>query len=61
MEETLRQLGEIALGSIPTILLFLIVYTSYRFLVHNPLEKILAERHQRCDRPVQRYPERRHG
>jgi F-type H+-transporting ATPase subunit b len=44
MEETLRQLGGLLLGSIPTIVLFLILYLAYRTLVHTPLEKILAER-----------------
>ena len=49
MEETLRQLGGLVLGSIPTIILFVLLYLAYRFLVHNPLEKILAERHQRTE------------
>lgn len=54
MQETLRQLGEIALGSIPTIIIFTIVYGCYRALVHNPLAKVLAERYERTEGAVQR-------
>src|SRR5512133_2001184 len=54
MEETLRQLGEIALGSIPTIILFLIVYAAYRFLVHKPLAKVLGERYERSEGAIQK-------
>lgn len=54
MEETLRQLGEIALGSIPTIILFLIVYAAYRFLVHKPMAKVLADRFDRTEGAVQK-------
>ena len=54
MEETLRQLGEIALGSIPTILIFLIVYAAYRLLVHQPLAKVLKERYERTEGAVQK-------
>ena len=54
MEETLRQLGEIALDSIPTILIFLIVYAAYRVLVHKPLAKVLSERYQRTEGAVQK-------
>ncbi|MFB3812940.1 MAG: hypothetical protein ACE14L_02425 [Terriglobales bacterium] len=49
MEETLRQLGGLLLGSVPTIVLFLILYVSYRVLVHAPLEKVLAERRSRTE------------
>ncbi len=53
MEETLRQLGEIALGSIPTIIVFLIVYTAYRVIVHKPMTKVLADRYERTEGAVQ--------
>ena len=49
MEETLRQLGGLLLGSIPTIVLFLILLAAYRVLVHAPLEKLLAERRARTE------------
>ncbi len=45
MEETLRQLGELLLGSIPTIVLFVITYFAYRTIVHQKLEKVLEERY----------------
>ncbi len=47
MEKILRQLGELLLGSIPTIILFWLLYGAYRVLVHRPLERVLAERHSR--------------
>ena len=44
MDQTLRQLGELALGAIPTIVLFLFVWVFYRLIVHNPLARALTER-----------------
>jgi F-type H+-transporting ATPase subunit b len=49
MEETLRQLSDLLLRSIPTIVLFLIVYAGYHFLVHRPLVRTLLERHDRTE------------
>jgi F-type H+-transporting ATPase subunit b len=54
MDETLRQLGEIALSSIPTIIIFMIVYACYRMIVHKPLAKVLQERYERTEGAVQR-------
>jgi F-type H+-transporting ATPase subunit b len=45
MDETLRQLGGLLLGSVPTIVLFLITFISYRFIVHGKLEQVLKERY----------------
>ena len=39
MEETLRQLGGLLLGAIPTIVLFVILFAAYRALVHKPLQR----------------------
>ncbi len=44
MEETLRQLGGLLLGAIPTVVLFLVLFASYRILVHKPLVRVLGER-----------------
>ena len=44
MDETLRQLGELLLGSVPTIILFALLYLLYTLIVHKPLTKVLAER-----------------
>ena len=54
MEETLRQLGGLLLGSIPTIVLLLVLFVSYRALVHVPLTKILAERRSRTEGALQK-------
>lgn len=53
MDETLRQLGELLLRSIPTIIFFLLLFVTYRFLVHNPLEHVLAERHARTEGAIE--------
>jgi F-type H+-transporting ATPase subunit b len=53
MDETLRQLGELLLGAIPTIVFFLVLFVAYRFLVHNPLEHVLSERHARTEGAVE--------
>ena len=44
MDDTIRQLGELALGAIPTIVLFVFVWILYRLLVHGALGRALAER-----------------
>lgn len=49
MEQTLRQLGELLLGSVPTVILLLITYILYLFLVHRPLTAVLAERRKRTE------------
>jgi len=47
MEQTLRQLGELLLGAVPTIILLATLYALYGFLVHRPLMAVLAERRSR--------------
>jgi F-type H+-transporting ATPase subunit b len=47
MQETLRQLGELLLGSVPTVILLALLYVLYTFLVHRPLTAVLAERRSR--------------
>jgi F-type H+-transporting ATPase subunit b len=54
MDETLRQLGGLLLGSIPTIILLVIVYGLYAGLVHRPLTKVLADRHRRTEGAVEK-------
>jgi F-type H+-transporting ATPase subunit b len=53
MEETLRQLGELLLTSIPAIISLLVVWGAYRSLVYKPLQRTLAERHARTEGAVQ--------
>jgi F-type H+-transporting ATPase subunit b len=49
MEDTLRQLGGLLLGAIPTVILFVATYVSYRVIVHKPLVKVLEERYSRSE------------
>jgi F-type H+-transporting ATPase subunit b len=44
MDQTLRQLGELLLGAVPTVILLGALYILYTFLVHRPLTAVLAER-----------------
>jgi F-type H+-transporting ATPase subunit b len=47
MEQTLRQLGELLLASVPTVILLWLLYVIYVFVVHRPLTAVLAERRKR--------------
>jgi len=47
MDQTLRQLGELLLGAVPTVLLLTTLYILYTFLVHRPLTAVLTERRNR--------------
>ncbi len=47
MDQTIRQLGELLLGAVPTALLLLTLYFLYTVLVHKPLIAVLAERRER--------------
>lgn len=49
MEQTLRQLGELLLGAVPTVILLAILYLLYNFLVYRPLTAVLAERRNRTE------------
>src|SRR6202030_4366362 len=54
MDETLRQIGELLLGSIPTIIFFLLLYGLYVALVYKPMGKILAERRARTEGAIEK-------
>jgi F-type H+-transporting ATPase subunit b len=54
MDETLRQIGGLLLGSIPTVIFFLLLYGLYTVLVHKPLSKVLAERHDRTQGAIKK-------
>ena len=49
MEQTLRQLGELLLGAVPTVILLALVYLLYNFLVYRPLAAVLKERRNRTE------------
>jgi len=54
MEQTLRQLGELLLASIPTVILLLTLYLIYIFVVHRPLSAVLAERQKRTQGAIEK-------
>jgi F-type H+-transporting ATPase subunit b len=47
MDQILNQLGGLVLGSVPTIVLFILLVIAYGVLVRRPLDKVLAERRAR--------------
>lgn len=52
MDKTLRQVGELLLGSIPTIVILLLLYAIYNLVVRKPLMRVLAERRERTEGAV---------
>ena len=53
MDQILNQLGGLALGSVPTIVFFLLLIAAYNFLVQRPLNKVLGERRARTSGAVE--------
>jgi F-type H+-transporting ATPase subunit b len=49
MDQTIRQLGELLLGAVPTAILLATLYLLYTVLVHRPLTAVLAERRNRTE------------
>lgn len=54
MDAILRQIGELLVNSIPTIISVLILWTAYTFLVHNKLRQVLAQRHALTEGAMER-------
>jgi len=54
MEQTLKQIGELLLGAVPTILLLLLLCGFYSALVYKPLRKVLAERRSRTEGAIEK-------
>ena len=54
MDETLRQLGELLLGSVPTVILLALLYVLYIVIVHNPLRRVLEERRSKTEGAVEK-------
>ncbi len=54
MDETLRQLGELLLGSVPTVILLALLYVLYTTIVHKPLQRVLAERRSKTEGAVEK-------
>jgi len=53
MDQILNQLGGLVLGSVPTMVLFLLLVAAYGMLVRRPLDRILAERRARTQGAVE--------
>ncbi len=53
MEDILNQLGELVLGSVPTMVLFILLVIAYGLLVRRPLDRLLAERRKRTTGAVE--------
>jgi F-type H+-transporting ATPase subunit b len=54
MDLILKQLGELLLGSIPTMIFLLLLFGVYTFLVHRPLAVVLAERRSKTEGAVEK-------
>jgi F-type H+-transporting ATPase subunit b len=54
MDQTLRQLVELLLGSLPTVVLLTLLYFLYRAIVHKPLGRVLAERRSKTEGAVEK-------
>jgi F-type H+-transporting ATPase subunit b len=54
MDQTLRQLGELLLGAVPTVILLALLYALYTFIVHKPLQRVLEERHAKTEGAVEK-------
>lgn len=53
MDEILNQLGGLFLGSVPTIVFFLLLVVAYGLLVRRPLDAVLDERRKRTSGAVE--------
>ena len=54
MDEILHQLGDLIVGSIPTMIIFIILVIAYQVLVYGPLSRTLAERRDRTQGAIER-------
>jgi F-type H+-transporting ATPase subunit b len=54
MDETLRQLGELLLGAVPTVIMLTLLYALYKAIVHKPLARVLAERRSKTEGAIEK-------
>jgi F-type H+-transporting ATPase subunit b len=54
MDAILRQIGELLVNSIPTIISVLILWIAYRFIVHGKLRQVLEQRHALTEGAMER-------
>jgi len=53
MEEIAQQVGDLLIGAIPTMVLFVVLVAAYQILVQGPLRRTLAERRARTEGAVE--------
>jgi F-type H+-transporting ATPase subunit b len=53
MQEIIQQLGTLFVGSVPTMLLFIVLVLAYQFLMQKPLTATLKERRARTEGAVE--------
>ena len=54
MDQSLHQLGELLLGSVPTVILVTLLYALYTSIVHKPLRRVLDERRSKTEGAVEK-------
>ena len=54
MDETLRQLGELLLGAVPTVILLTLLYALYTTIVHKPLQRVLEQRRSKTEGAIEK-------
>jgi F-type H+-transporting ATPase subunit b len=54
MDQTLQQLGELLLGAVPTVILLALLYVLYKAIVHQPLQRVLAERRSKTEGAIEK-------
>ena len=54
MDQTLQQLGELLLGSVPTVIMLALLYALYTTIVHKPLQRVLAERRSKTEGAIEK-------
>jgi F-type H+-transporting ATPase subunit b len=54
MDQTLQQLGELLLGSVPTVILLALLYVLYTAIVHKPLKRVLEERRSKTEGAIEK-------
>ena len=47
MDELLHQIGDLALGAVPTLILFILLVLAYRFILYDRLLQVRAQRRER--------------
>ncbi len=54
MDQTVQQLGELLLGSVPTVIMLALLYALYTVIVHKPLNRVLMERRGRTEGAIEK-------